>query len=135
MRTTFAGDTLSSVQQVAEAFQARLEYDLRYSREGKQWELLTARGRKAPEWFESVPELLPNESYYLEAFWALTTDRQAGMSTGPIPWSSVQRYGEAKGLDSANIEALHMIVRAMDNTFLGFVQDEQERQRKAAETK
>ncbi len=57
------------------------------------------------------------------------------MSTGPIPWSSIQRYGEAKGLDSGNTEALHLIVRAMDNTFLGFVQEEQERQRKAAESK
>jgi hypothetical protein len=114
---------------------AHLEYGLRYEKEGFQWETMTKRGRKAPAWFENHTELLPTEYFYIEAFWSLNSDRQLGMSVGPIPWSVIQEYGTAKGLDCGNIEALHIVVRCMDQVFLRFMREEQERREKAANSK
>lgn len=50
------------------------------------------------------------EHWYWEAFWELSTDRQAGMSDGPIPWSSIKNYC----VDSE----FAIIIRAMDSVYM-----------------
>ena len=112
---------------------ARLEYDLRYQKEGQQWELLSKRGRKAPAWFSADTQLLPTEQLYLKAFWDLNSDRSMGMSVGPIPWSSIQRYASHLGLEHGNIETLHVVIRSMDEVFLRFLDEERERKNKASQ--
>jgi hypothetical protein len=120
---------------LAEAMCARLEYDLRYQKEGKQWELLAARGRKAPDWFTVNPQLMPGEDFFFQAFWDLNSDRNVGMSLGPIPWSSIQTYGLSKGLECDMIELLHVVIRSMDELFLRYMNEEQEKRSKAAASK
>lgn len=62
------------------------------------------------------PELLPGASEWLERFWELSTDRQLGMSVGPIPAASIDRATA----DMVDTEAyqFRVCMRAMDSAFL-----------------
>ena len=77
-----------------------------------------AKGRDLPDWFLDEPELLRGEDWYVKAFWACSTDRDFGQVLGTIPWSSVQRYGRSRGLTQAAIDALWVVIHAMDEGYL-----------------
>lgn len=49
------------------------------------------------------------------------------MSVGPIPWSAIQSYGLARGLDSATMALFHAVIRAMDGVYLEWVIEEQKK--------
>ena len=70
---------------------------------------------------------------FLKAFWDLSSDRQIGMSVGPLPWSSIQRYASHLGLERGNIETLHVVLRSMDEVFLRYLDEERERKSKAGQ--
>lgn len=54
-----------------------------------------------------------------EAFLELTTDRQITMGgVGPIPWSAVNRYATALGLNEDERYLLHYVIRDMDTKYL-----------------
>lgn len=115
------------VETLAETLCHALKYELRYQKEGAAWEILIENGRPAPDWWTDCPELMAHEAIYLEGFWQLSTERQQGMSVGPIPWSSIQSYGVAKGLDSATMGLFHAVIRAMDGVYLEWAIAEQKK--------
>ena len=62
------------------------------------------------------PELLPGLDFYLRAYHELGYDRQIGMSLGPIPWSSLDRYAAKYGIvDIDDFDVLQSHIRAMEN--------------------
>lgn len=49
----------------------------------------------------------------------LGTDRQLGMAVGPIPWSSIDRWGRRHGcVDPDEFDDLVAIIRAVDSVYL-----------------
>lgn len=62
------------------------------------------------------PELHDVEWFYWQAFWELSTDRQAGMSTGPIPWSSIAGY--AASHPWVDLSSFVSIMRTMDGVYV-----------------
>ena len=62
-----------------------------------------------------APELM----FYWNAFFQLTTDRQLGVSLGPIPWSVINAYAGRYGIaDELEFDVLVRLIRAMDGVYL-----------------
>lgn len=68
-------------------------------------------------------DLFPHLAVDAEAFGALSCDRQIGMGRGPIPWSSIHRYGERYGLVKDDFDRLARIIRAMDGAYLSYLNE------------
>lgn len=62
------------------------------------------------------PPLHDVEELYWNAFWELSTDRQVGMSSGAIPWSSIARY--SNHVNWTDMDSLSTIIRALDDLYL-----------------
>lgn len=62
----------------------------------------------------------------------LSTCRTAGMSPGAIPWTAVQQYAEAEGLDSPESYTLHRVIRHMDAVWLDYSHKKGEEMNKTA---
>ena len=67
-----------------------------------------------PRALSEKPELLQGSDFFMQAYQDLVTDRAIGMSVGPIPWSSVLRWGRHNGLDQDDIEELNTIIRTVE---------------------
>lgn len=93
-----------------------------------------AKGREPPDWYKAEPPLTPVSSFFLAAFWSLSSCRQVGFSQGPIPWNHIRDYAEFVGLDRENSFALEVVIRAMDNAYLEHLaaRQEQDARMKAA---
>ncbi len=74
--------------------------------------------RAYPRAIENAPELWPGLGLFLTAFMDLTSDRQAGMSLGRIPWSVVDRYCTRHDIVDDQCDDMHHHIRAMDEVFL-----------------
>jgi hypothetical protein len=61
-----------------------------------------------------------------EAFWELSSCRPQGMSVGPIPWTAIHEYMDAKEI--AHAERFERLVRAMDAEVLRNHRDRQNRE-------
>jgi hypothetical protein len=55
-----------------------------------------------------------------DAFWSLSTDRPVGMSQGPIPWSSIDRYAMRYAIEGDEFDRFHDLIRALDVAFLSY---------------
>lgn len=55
-----------------------------------------------------------------DAFWALSTDRPIGMSTGAIPWTSIDRYAARYHIEGDEFDRFHDLIRALDAAFLSY---------------
>jgi hypothetical protein len=71
---------------------------------------------KVPQAIATKPELTAFDSYYLSAFYVLTTSRSSGMGEGYIPLSEILNYGIF--LEDDDIEVFISLIRVMDNTYL-----------------
>ena len=80
-----------------------------------------AHGLPLPEKIQNAPSLRPGLELYYIAFQDLMASRSSGMGIGPIWWSTVQSYCEAKGLDENQTEAMHNHIKAMDTVYLKHV--------------
>lgn len=60
---------------------------------------------------DEEPYLLPIETYYLSAYWNLSSERNGSNS---IPWSKIVEYGERSGLDSTMISVLVTLIRKLE---------------------
>lgn len=59
----------------------------------------------------------------MEAFNALSGDRQIGMGVGPIPFTAIDRYADRFGYSSSeDFSFLFTLIRAMDKTWLEIVE-------------
>lgn len=86
-----------------------------------------AAGQPLPrDWDPNPPEIEPDGAWILRAFWDLSSERPIGFSLGPIPWSSVVRYGARAGLDREASDVLWAHVRALDSAYLAWHAREQE---------
>lgn len=63
----------------------------------------------------------------MKSFHDLGTERDIGMSLGPIPWSKIVMYADEYGLDPDVKEAFVNIMRTMDVAFMKHNSDEQKR--------
>lgn len=88
------------------------------------------KGRELPDWYVQEPPLLPVSSFFLSAFFDLTTERQLGMAPGPIPWSSMLLYARQRDLDAEIFDAFAHVIRVMDTAYLGWLNEQAEKQRK-----
>ena len=76
-----------------------------------------ATGR-LPDWWDKKPPEMRGDSFYLHAFWELSSCRDFGQYLGPIPWDKIVLYGERKGLDAGMIDVLELVIREMDEAYL-----------------
>jgi len=61
---------------------------------------------------------MPGLELYWQGFMDLMASRHTGMGIGPIWWSEIQKYCEAKGLDNLQTEAMHHHIRLMDTAYM-----------------
>ncbi len=71
-----------------------------------------------PEALEDKPELEQGLAFYWYAFWQLSTDRQLGMSEGPIPWSAIDRWSQRHDIDGDEFDRLVIMLKHMDVVYL-----------------
>lgn len=57
----------------------------------------------------------------LDAFWELETERQFGMGTGPVPYTSVIKWGEWNDLTKRETKDLLVYVAEMDRAYLAAI--------------
>ena len=81
-------------------------------------EAAVRRRQPLPDVIANAPELLLGLDSYFEAFVELSTCRELGMSSGPIPWTAVDRYAERHGYRGEGFVYLLQMIRAMDAAFL-----------------
>ena len=66
--------------------------------------------------------------FYIRAFWELSSERQFGQAIGPIPWSKIISYGERQNLDDAMMDVFEFVLRELDEAYLKWQRDRQQRQ-------
>lgn len=70
------------------------------------------------------PDLYPRWSAAcMAAFYDLSTERayhltETAASVGPIPWTAINRWGEARGLRGDELAAFEVVIRRMDAAWL-----------------
>lgn len=73
-----------------------------------------------PDAIRNAPYLHPSLQFFYSAFWTLSTERQIGMSLGPIPWSRIIQFAQWHGLDEESTDYLERVVRALDLEYLSY---------------
>ncbi len=71
------------------------------------------------------------DSYYIQAFWDLSTERQLGFTVGPIPQSAIQRYPGVDQLSPAMMVLFKTVIRSMDSTYRDWAESERKRAQKS----
>lgn len=71
--------------------------------------------------------MVRGDDLYLCAFDALSSERFFGTAIGPIPWSKIVLYGEKKKLDDAMMGVFEHVLREMDECYLKWQREQQER--------
>jgi len=80
------------------------------------------RGRDAPAEFHDRPEIEPHLIWLWNAFWELSTERQLGMSVGPIPGSKIREYlRDEMELDGVAYDRARAILRKADDAYVGML--------------
>ena len=83
---------------------------------------MAGRGREAPDEFYDRPEVASHLTLIWNAFWELGTERQLGMSIGPIPGSKIREYlRDEMDLHGAEYERARAIIRKADDAYLGML--------------
>lgn len=80
-------------------------------------------GTPIPQVIIDAPDLQPGLELYFEAFWALSSCRQIGMSAGPIGWVDCNTYATVLHLDEEQADDLWFFISAMDAVFLKHLAD------------
>lgn len=75
-------------------------------------------GQPIPARIANAPELHIGLELFINAFFDLDTERQAGYSIGPIPWSKIKEYSVAYAFDEDLTEDLFYFVKALDNAHM-----------------
>lgn len=71
------------------------------------------------------PVTLRGDSFYIRAFWELSSCRQFGQVVGPIPWHHIVDYARFYHLDADMAEVFTVVMRELDETYL---KDQREKQ-------
>ena len=75
-------------------------------------------GQKIPDKIYNSPKLTSGLEFYWTAFWDLASDRDFGMSEGPIPWTAMNDYALRYSLSNDEFDRLCYIIKAMDKEYL-----------------
>lgn len=84
-------------------------------------------GQPIPARIANAPELHLGLELFLNAFFDLDSERQAGFGIGPIPWSKIREYATAYRFDDELTEDLMFFVKQLDNAHMERKAREQER--------
>lgn len=87
-------------------------------------------GEPLPARIANAPTLHYGLGYFLQAFFDLDGERSQAWGPRRIPWTSVQRYAEAHGLDEEATDELHFMVEYMDGEHLKRVEAKQKAKKK-----
>jgi len=80
------------------------------------------RGREAPAEYYERPEIEPHLNWLRSAFWELSTERQLGMTIGPIPGSKIREYlRDELDLYGAEYDRARAIIRKVDNAYMAML--------------
>jgi len=102
------------------------------SRDGWSIDAALAKGRPLPEWYLDEPPLQPGYDFFMLAFSNLSTCRDSGFgSLGRIPWDKIDLYADRSGLDEEMSSAFVVILRAMDEAYIGWQEQEADKRRSA----
>jgi len=83
---------------------------------------MAERGRDAPPEFYDRPEIEPHLNWLWNAFWELGTERQLGMTIGPIPGSKIREYlRDDLDLHGAEYDRARAIIRKADDAYVGML--------------
>ena len=83
---------------------------------------MMGRGWDAPDGFCDRPEIEPHLTWLWNAFWELGTERQLGMSIGPIPGSKSREYlRDELELNGAEYDRAQAILRRADDAYCGML--------------
>jgi len=83
---------------------------------------MAERGRAAPDEFYDLPEVASHLTLIWSAFWELGTERQLGMSIGPIPASKIREYLRVEmDLHGDEYDRARTIIRKADEAYLGML--------------
>jgi hypothetical protein len=83
---------------------------------------MAERGRDAPEGFYDRPEIEPHLAWLWNAFWELSTERQLGMTIGPIPGSQIREYlRDEMELTGVDYDRARSIIRKADDAYVGML--------------
>lgn len=88
-------------------------------------------GQPIPARIANAPELHVGLELFLNAFFDLDTERQAGFSIGPIPWSKIREYAAAYRFDEDLTEDLFYFIKQLDNANMARIEREQKAKSKA----
>lgn len=76
-------------------------------------------GQPIPDRIRFKPKLLPGLDLYLQAFYALDSERPIGMmSPGRIPWSKVYQYASVYKFSPEQFDDLTFYISALDEAHL-----------------
>ena len=83
---------------------------------------MAERGREAPDGFYERPMIASHLTLIWDAFWELGTERQLGMSTGPITGSKIRDYlRDEMDLTGAEYDRAKAIIRKADDVYCGML--------------
>jgi len=83
---------------------------------------MAERGREAPADFYDRPEIALHLAWLWDAFWELGTERQLGMTVGPIPGSKIREYlRDEMELIGTEYDRAKMIIRRADDAWCGML--------------
>lgn len=104
------------------------------SEDGWQVSVAIEKGRSPPSWYEDMePDIHEGDDFYLKAFNELSTCRQIGSSTGPIPWRDIVAYAERAGLDEDMERIFSAVIKEMDAGYLDWIREKQEKEKQNRE--
>ncbi len=81
-------------------------------------------GAKLLDRLNEGPELKPGLQFYFDAWQELATDRQLGMSVGPIPGMSIRALVKELKLDQVESYEFQYLIRKMDSAYLEYVAEQ-----------
>ena len=85
-----------------------------------------------PQSLLDEPELMPGLHMIYNGFWNISTDRQVGMSLGPLPHTAIREYAKEYNLPEEDADDFRRLVRAMDGFYLSWIDKKREIDKKAA---
>lgn len=78
--------------------------------------------------YEKSPKIENSrQEIYWIAFQELGTERQNGMSIGPIPVTKIWDWAEFRAFNLSETKALHYVIRQMDNEYMSLMSAKQNR--------
>jgi len=87
-------------------------------------------GERLPDSILNAPTLEKHLSFYLDAFWELSSERQIGFGEGVIPITAILNYASHYDFNSEEEHDLVFLIRKQDEAYLKYRKLQEERKKK-----